>query len=187
MANIAETADVFAANLTSNVASIISNTTNVLNNETFDFECPSISKLEAKALENTSLVIEGNSNENVRLRCSREYLLLESRSRFLHNDLELLISGIAQAVVAIFGIIGNTIASFILGTRKDAYNTFDSLCISLTCFDSFYLIGCILQTLRHFKLETQLHVQLYPLLFYPFHHFSTTGSIFMTVAISLER
>ena len=87
MANIAETADVFAANLTSNVASIISNTTNLHHNETFDFECPSISMSEAKALENTSLVIEGNSNENVRLKSSREYILmLESRSRLLVND-----------------------------------------------------------------------------------------------------
>ena len=109
------------------------------------------------------------------------------QSRLLVNNIIFLISGIAQAVVAIFGIIGNTIASFILGTRKGAYNTFDSLCISLTCFDSFYLIGCILQSLRHFKLETRLHIQLSPHLLYPFHHFSTTGSIFMTVAISLER
>ena len=87
-----------------------------------------------------------------------------SQFQLLVNDIESLISGIAQAVVAIFGIIGNTIASFILGTRKGAYNTFDSLCISLTCFDSFYLIGCILQSLRYFELESRLHIQLYPLL-----------------------
>ena len=61
MANIAETADVYAANLTSSVASIISNTTNLHNNETFDFECQSISKFDANALKNTSFIIEGNS------------------------------------------------------------------------------------------------------------------------------
>lgn len=79
MANIAETADVYAANLTSNVASIISNTTNLDHNETFDFECPSISMSEAKALENTSLVVEGNSYEIVCLECAStnlDYLLI---------------------------------------------------------------------------------------------------------------
>ena len=75
MASIAETADVFAVNLTSNVASIISNTTNLHDNETFDFECPSISKLEAKALENTSFAIEGNSYEIETLKCSGEHFL----------------------------------------------------------------------------------------------------------------
>ena len=61
MANIAETVEVYAANLTSNVASIVSNTTNLHNNENFDFECQSISKLEANALKNTSFIIEGKS------------------------------------------------------------------------------------------------------------------------------
>ena len=74
MANIAETADAYAANLTSNVASIISNTTNLHHNETFDFECPSISMSEAKALENTSFVVEGNSYEIVYLECAREHI-----------------------------------------------------------------------------------------------------------------
>ena len=83
MANIAETADVYAANLTSSVASIISNTTNLHNNETFDFECQSISKFDANALKNTSFIIEGNSYKIMCLKyasfsCSlnHDYLLM---------------------------------------------------------------------------------------------------------------
>ena len=38
MANIAETVEVYAANLTSNVASIVSNTTNLHNNGNFELK-----------------------------------------------------------------------------------------------------------------------------------------------------
>ena len=96
--------------------------------------------------------------------------------------------GIFQTVLAILGIAGNTMAAFILSSRKRAKNTFDSLCVSLTCFDSLYLLGCILQSFRlQFDLETELHLLLFPYLVYPMHQFAITASIFMTVAISLER
>ena len=100
----------------------------------------------------------------------------------------ILIVGIFQTVVAICGIIGNTMAALILSSRKRAKNTFDSLCVSLTCFDSLYLIGCILQSLRlQFHIEAKVLLQLYPHLLYPMHQFAITGSIFMTVSIAFER
>ncbi len=67
-------------------------------------------------------------------------------------------------------------------------NSFNLLLIALACFDNVYLIGGILEAFRkHFDLETQVHVVLFPYIFYPFQTMAMTGSVFMTVAIALER
>jgi hypothetical protein len=177
---------------------IISNVTST-SNITFntdtngDLECPQLSEIDDDVIEKTAFFIEGKQNlfsMKFWLCCMYHQLLyLYTKVEMIaSNYLPFSIAGIFQTVVAIFGIIGNTMAALILSSRKRAKNTFDSLCVSLTCFDSVYLIGCILQSFRlQFDMETKLHLQLYPHLLSPIHQFSITASIFMTVAISLER
>lgn len=55
--------------------------------------------------------------------------------------------GVLQTVLAVFGIVGNTIASVIIA-RKEMRNSFNLLLVSLACFDSTYLFGAILESFR---------------------------------------
>jgi hypothetical protein len=112
---------------------------------------------------------------------------------FLAADLEFLeefgfwVEGVVQTSLAILGIIGNVLASIIL-TRKSMRNSFNLLLVSLACFDSTYLFGSILESFRKtFRLASTAHIVLFPHLLYPFHQVAISGSIFMTVAIALER
>ena len=97
------------------------------------------------------------------------------------------VEGVLQTTMAVFGIIGNTIASVII-SRKEMRNSFNLLLVSLACFDSTYLFGQILESFRKtFNLATELHIILFPHLLYPFNQVAISGSIFMTVAIAWER
>ena len=97
-------------------------------------------------------------------------------------------TGVVQTILAICGIVGNTMAALVLSSRRGGRNTFNSMCIALTFFDSLYLLGCILESVRkQFKVDSNTHISLFPYFLYPVHQFSLTGSVFLTVAISLER
>ena len=53
---------------------------------------------------------------------------------------------------------------------------------------SFQLFGSILESFRkQFALGSDVHIILFPHLLYPFTQIAITASIFMTVAIALER
>ena len=100
------------------------------------------------------------------------------------------IEGVVQTIVAILGIVGNFLASYILCTRKEMRNAFNLLLVVMACFDSLYLFGSILESFRKqdvFDMATDIHTVLFPHLLYPFTQFSFTASIFMTIAIALER
>ena len=72
--------------------------------------------------------------------------------------------------------------------REDMRNSFNFLLIALICMDSCYLCGAILEAFRKsFDLATYLHIQLFPYFLYPGLSIAMTGSVFMTVAIALER
>ena len=95
-----------------------------------------------------------------------------------------------QTIVAILGIFGNFLASYILCTRKEMRNAFNLLLVTMACFDSLYLFGSILESFRKpdvFNMATGTHTVLFPYLLYPFTQFAFTASIFMTIAIALER
>jgi hypothetical protein len=67
-------------------------------------------------------------------------------------------------------------------------NSFNLLLIALSCFDSCYLFGSILESMRKsFQLDSNLHRLLFPYLLYPGQMIVMSGSVFMTVAIAMER
>ena len=99
------------------------------------------------------------------------------------------VEGVVQTICAVFGIIGNILAGIII-TRKDMRNSFNLLLVSLACFDSTYLLGSILDSIRKpniFGLASETHIILFPYLLYPVNQIAISGSIFMTVAIAWER
>lgn len=97
------------------------------------------------------------------------------------------VEGVFQTIVGILGIFGNIVAGFIL-SRREMRNSFNLLLVTLACFDSTYLFGSILESFRkQFALGSDVHIILFPHLLYPFTQIAITASIFMTVAIALER
>ena len=127
-----------------------------------------------------------NETENVKLVCP---YYGEEEEQMLQK-VSFVIEGVVQTIVAILGILGNSLASFILCTRKEMRNAFNLLLVTLACFDSLYLFGSILESFRKsdvFDMATHTHTILFPHLLYPFTQFTFTASIFMTVAIALER
>ena len=68
------------------------------------------------------------------------------------------------------------------------HNTFNFLMIALFFHDSCYLIGSITEAVRKsFKSATAVHIYLFPYLLYPGLSFAMTTSVFLTVAIAIER
>ena len=135
---------------------------------------------------NNTTVIELNCTELPELDCpcyGEEELQLIQKVSFA-------IEGVCQCMVAILGIFGNSLASYILISRKEMRNAFNMLLVTLACFDSLYLFGSILESFRKtevFDMATETHIVLFPYLLYPFTQFAFISSIFMTVAIALER
>ena len=68
-------------------------------------------------------------------------------------------------------------------------NSFNILLVILAAYDTWYMFGAILETIRKFfmNLRTNLHLRMFPHFLYPLHQTSITGSIFMTVALAFER
>jgi hypothetical protein len=60
--------------------------------------------------------------------------------------------------------------------------------IALALFDSGYLLGSILESFRKsFHLFSRVHMLLFPYFLYPGQTIMMSASIFMTVAIAMER
>ena len=68
-------------------------------------------------------------------------------------------------------------------------NSFNILLLILAAYDTWYMFGAILETIRKFfmNLRTNLHLRMFPHFLYPLHQTSITGSIFMTVVLAFER
>ena len=73
-------------------------------------------------------------------------------------------------------------------SKRDMRNSFNLLLVALACFDSVYLIGATLESVRRsFKSASDLQLRLFPHVIYPSHGIALTASIFLTVGIALER
>ena len=94
--------------------------------------------------------------------------------------------GIVQVAVAVLGIAGNVAMSVIISCKMRS--TFNLLVVTLGCFDSTYLFKLILETLRlSFKSASRTQIVLTPHVVYPLKKVASTASVFLTVAIAMER
>ena len=73
-------------------------------------------------------------------------------------------------------------------SRSSYFSSFNFMLIGLSFFDTWYLFGSILESFRiAFDLETNLHIQLFPYFLYPGQMIVMMCSVYMTVAIAIER
>ena len=116
--------------------------------------------------------------------------------------------GVLVSVIAIIGFVGNLLALIVL-SRPKLRDVFHQLLLALVrlprvdfrrnhhckagfltqaAFDLMYIVcGGINYTFRAFEASSDIYSILFPYLIYPMTHVAVAGTIFMTVAISIER
>ena len=76
----------------------------------------------------------------------------------------------------------------ILFKRDMRKHSFNQMLIGLAFFDLFFILcGVPVHITPIFNLENRLYAWLYAYFLYPFTAVSLTGSIYMTMAITIER
>ena len=127
--------------------------------------------------------MDGGSNETTILNCP-EY---EEVGEAILSSLGFWLEGVLQSAMASCGLICNLVSIVVLAD-KEMRNSFNLMLIALSIFDMGYLVGSILESFRKsFQLMTSVHTYLFPYLLYPGQMIMMTASIFMTVAIAMER
>ena len=97
------------------------------------------------------------------------------------------LDGVTKTLVAMLGVASNILAAYVLNKPK-MKNSFNMCLVALACIDTIFLVCSILESFRkRFGLSTNLQIILYPQLLYPLSNISLTASIYLIVAITLER
>ncbi|XP_059087453.1 FMRFamide receptor-like [Tigriopus californicus] len=95
--------------------------------------------------------------------------------------------GVLLVIIGLGGFVGNLMALVVL-SRPKLRDVFHQLLLALACFDILYIIcGGVSYTFRAFQAQSDIYTYLFPHLIYPLSHVAVTGTIFMTLAISIER
>jgi len=95
--------------------------------------------------------------------------------------------GVLVVVVGLIGFVGNLLSLFVL-SRPSLRDVFHQLLFALACFDILYIVcGGINYTFRGFNANSDVYTILYPYFLHPFTHIAMAGTIFMTLAITIER
>lgn len=94
---------------------------------------------------------------------------------------------VTSSIVALLGVVGNVVATIVL-MRPSMRNSFNLLLVTLAFVDLTFLVLNVAESLRvQFAVHVRLHFLLVPHFFYPMKFVALTASIFLTVAIALER
>ena len=134
--------------------------------------------------DDTEKMFEEKNNQSVTITCPVvDYEII--------GEINLWVNGVALLCVAIVGLFLNFVAVHILATRNSLKNNFNSLLISLFCFDSIYLLLQVVAgvqiLLEKDKKNYYIITILAPHLLWPMSSVTLTASIFMTVGIAHER
>ena len=96
--------------------------------------------------------------------------------------------GVASTVVAISGLTGNLISIWVLSDDKLRTGVFNRLLHSLAVVDCMFILpGAIIYTAKAFSWQADWYNRLFPVFIYPFTEIAFCSSIYMTVAIAVER
>ncbi len=96
---------------------------------------------------------------------------------------------ILTIIIAMIGLIGNSISAFIL-TRRMAFSTFNRILAFLAWTDSVFLILLVLDMIRqefNFGIVNDAILILFPHVIHPIKAISLACSTLLVVSISVER
>ena len=104
------------------------------------------------------------------------------------KNIAFIFEGVLSLLSAIIGIIGNLTCLYVLIKPSLRNILFNQLIIALACFDTLYLIiGGINFLPRAFDASFDWYTIILPNFIHPFNQIFMSCSIFMTVAITIER
>ena len=94
--------------------------------------------------------------------------------------------GLLISVVGCLGLVGNLIAVIVLA-RPKLRDCFHQLLLALATFDILYItFGGLNYTFKAFEANNEAFILAFPII-YPFTNITMNATIFMTMAISIER
>ena len=139
---------------------------------------PNISVTLQSSLNKTSLSNETNA--------SCDYTeVTPAEDRFLKNYTTL-IELCGNLPISVVGVILNCVTLVILSSSSMRNNFFNRLLICLSLFDNVYLLCEVSEVFRH-RFNTYLHQSIFVNFVYPVRSIFMVSSIYMTVALTLER
>jgi len=105
-----------------------------------------------------------------------------------NSDFRYYVDGILVSSCGILGFIGNVLTIIVLSTKK-FQDCFHQLLLTLACYDTVYIFfGSISYACRALNgASSKIYTVLFPYLIHPLSYIGMTGSVFMTLAISIER
>lgn len=120
--------------------------------------------------------------QDIRNECGEDFL-----DHYLVKNYKYICDGVLVSIIGLIGFIGN-ITSLIVLSRPKLRDSFHQMLFALACFDIVYIIvGGFNYTFRGFDAGSVIYTIAFPYLIYPLTNISMCGTIFMTVAISIER
>jgi hypothetical protein len=104
----------------------------------------------------------------------------------MYRTISWLFENVLQTGVGIAGILANSLAIPILCSREMS-SIFNRLLVLLAIYDNFYILCSVLEAKRKISDHNEMHEYAFAYGLYQLHHFVLCGSIFLTVALALER
>ena len=126
-----------------------------------------------------------------RIKCGH-FTLTEDRKRLytiqVAEPCRFWAEGVASTVVAIFGLMGNLISIWVLSDDELRSSAFNRLLLALAIIDCMFILpGTIIYTAKAFSWQADWYNRSFPVFLYPFTEIALCSSIYMTVAIAVER
>jgi len=100
-----------------------------------------------------------------------------------------MLMGVITIVTGTCGVLGNSISVFVF-MSKDMRNCFYNLMIALNISDSIHIIFAILDVIKTDFPETYktfIHPDVFTFIHYPFYRISMCSSIYLIIAVAVER
>lgn len=104
----------------------------------------------------------------------------------MYRTISWLFENVLQTVVGISGLLANSLAVPILCSRE-MNSIFNRLLVLLAVFDNFYILCSVLEAMRKRNEQNELHEYAFGYGLYQLHNFVLCGSIYVTVALAMER
>ena len=126
----------------------------------------------------------------VNVLCTLEIAFVSSSSSLcIHVNITMevmVIISIIFDLFALMGVLGNILISCVL-LQKHMQNTFNKLRAALAMFDSMLLAMIVMRNILWLTSDKETYGTTFCYFFWPLQNFSQTASMFMTVAIAIER
>ena len=95
--------------------------------------------------------------------------------------------GVLSSIVAFIGLLGNIVSIWVLSV-PELRNSFNRLLMALAITDCLFIVpGIVIYMFKAFGWQADWYNYAFPVFLYPFSEMALCSSIYMTVAIAVER